>query len=239
MAEGCGPQRRMRTSSPWPAWARLRSVQHGRKRADLAAEPAQRHHCAGYGSLGYRIWRPRRGHRARISLDGHRAWMLELAHAGEVDRVFFITRLVWARRSAVSTAKVSEDPVSVSAQVVALAGNARKVIARQSSTVQHRLDEARAGIEPSTSPSCAAIAHRAMAAVIDSICIEMHCGQHLHRHRDRPRSKARLLTVVAQHFVRCMLRADAWACTGPRPGSTSPMPRRKRLDITHESCPIS
>ena len=85
--------------------------------------------------------------------------MLELAHAGEVDRVFFITRLVWARRSAVSTAKVSEDPVSVSAQVVALAGNARKVIARQSSTVQHRLDEARAGIEPSASPSCAAIAH--------------------------------------------------------------------------------
>ena len=86
--------------------------------------------------------------------------MLELAHAGEVDRVFFITRLgIWARRSAVSTAKVSEDPVSVSAQVVALAGNARKVIARQSSTVQHRLDEARAGIEPSTSPSCAAIAH--------------------------------------------------------------------------------
>ena len=66
---------------------------------------------------------------------------------------------VWARRSAVSTAKVSEDPVSVSAQVVALAGNARKVIARQSSTVQHRLDEARAGIEPSTSPSCADIAH--------------------------------------------------------------------------------
>ena len=179
----------MRTSSPWPAWARLRSVQHGRKRADLAAEPAQRHHCAGYGSLGYRIWRPRRGHRARISLDGHR----------------------------------------VSAQVVALAGNARKVIARQSSTVQHRLDEARAGIEPSTSPSCAAIAHRAMAAVIDSICIEMHCGQHLHRHRDRPRSKARLLTVVAQHFVRCMLRADAWACTGSRAGSTSPMPRRMRL----------
>ena len=54
--------------------------------------------------------------------------------------------------------------------------------------------------------------------------------KHLHRHKARRRSKARLLTVVAQHFVRCMRRADAWACAGPRPGSTSPMARRKRFE---------
>ena len=62
--------------------------------------------------------------------------------------------------------------------------------------------------------------------------------RHLDRRRARPRSEARLLTVVAQQFVRWMLRADAWACTGSRAGPTSPMRRRNSLR-DHESCSVS